>query len=113
MKRIYIIAIVAMAASSCKKNFIELTPEDQYSAATFYKTEAQFRQALTAAYAPLRDLMTNDFFTNEMRSDNTHYQPYPSNRGTAYTQRENIADFTDNPTNAYTNAVYFHCYYGI
>ena len=113
MKTIYIIAIVAITASSCKKGFIELNPEDQNSAATFYRTEAQFRQAITATYAPLRDLMTNDFFTSEMRSDNTHYQPYPSNRGTAYIHRENIADFTDNPTNAYTNAVYFHCYSGI
>src|SRR3989337_3590157 len=108
MKKIYIIALFAITASSCKKSFIELSPEDQYSAVTFYKTEAQFRQALTAAYTPLRDLMVNDFCANEMRSDNTHYQPYPSNRGTAYVQRENIADFTDNPTNSYTNAVYFH-----
>lgn len=57
--------------------------------------------------------MVNDYFTSEMRSDNTHYQPYPGNRGTAQVHRENIADFTDNPTNAYTNAVYFHCYSGI
>lgn len=114
MKKIYIIiSIFAFTVSSCKKGFIELTPKDQYSSATFYQTEPQFRQAIAAAYVPLRDLMVNDYFTSEMRSDNTHYQPYPSNRGTAYIYRENIADFTDNPTNAYTNAVYFHCYSGI
>jgi starch-binding outer membrane protein, SusD/RagB family len=113
-KGIYIVVtLLSMAAISCKKSFIELTPEDQVSGASFYKTESQFRQALVAAYTPLRDLMTNDFYTGEMRSDNTHYQFYQVNRGTAYVQRENIADFVDDPTNAYTNAVYFHCFNGI
>ena len=114
MKNIVVIStILLFTISSCKKSFIELRPEDQYSAATFYRTEPQFRQAIAAAYVPLRDLMLNDYFTSEMRSDNTHYQPYPTNRGTAQVHRENIADFTDNPTNSYTNAVYFHCYSGI
>lgn len=102
-----------MAAISCKKDFIELAPGDQVSGASFFQTEAQFREALAAAYAPLRDLMINDFYTGEMRSDNTHYQFYQIDRGTGYVQRENIADFTDDPTNAYTNAIYFHCYHGI
>jgi hypothetical protein len=69
--------------------------------------------ALVAAYTPLRDFLDNDFYTGEMRSDNTHYEFYQVNRGTAYVFRENIADFTDDPTNSYTNAVYFHCYNGI
>lgn len=98
---------------SCKKSFIELSPEDSYSPETFYKTEAQFRQAVVAAYVPLRDLMNQDFYVSEMRSDNTHYQPYPSNRGTAYLFKENIDDFMDGPTNANTNTVYFACYSGI
>jgi tetratricopeptide (TPR) repeat protein len=113
MKKIFAIIIVSFTVVSCKKDFLDLAPRDQNSAATFYKTEAQFRQAVTAAYTPLRDLLTNDYFTSEMRSDNTFYQAYPSNRGTAYLHRENIGDFTDNPTNSYTNAVYFHCYAGI
>jgi len=114
MKKIYIItSFLAVTICSCKKDFIALTPQDVNASATFYQTEPQFRQALASAYVPLRDLMANDFFTNEMRSDNTHYQPYPSNRGTAYLYREQIADFTDNSTNSYTNAVYFHCYSGI
>jgi len=115
MKKIYILASIIglTVVSSCKDDFIDLVPEDQVSAVTFYQTEAQFNQAVTTAYVPLRDLLVNDYFTAEMRSDNTHYQPYPSNRGTAYLYRESIADFTDNPTNSYTNAVYFHCYNGI
>jgi hypothetical protein len=114
MNKAYIlIMLLAFTALSCKNSFIDLSPEDQISGANFYKTEAQFRQALAGAYAPLRDLLLNDFYTAEMRSDNTHYEFYQVDRGTAYVQRENIADFMDDPTNAYTNAVYFHCYTGI
>lgn len=114
MNKIYVlIVLLAFAAVSCKDSFIDLSPGDQISGANFYKTEAQFRQALAAAYVPLRDLMLNDFYTAEMRSDNTHYEFYQVDRGTANVHRENIADFMDDPTNSYTNAVYFHCYNGI
>lgn len=114
MKKIYIlIAILSFTAVSCKRSFIDLVPQDSPSPATFFQTEAQMRQALVAAYVPLRDLLVNDYFTSEMRSDNTHYQPIPTNLGTAVVQRENISDWVDDPNNAYTNAVYFHCYNGI
>jgi hypothetical protein len=113
MKKIYFVLVLAATALSCKKDFIDLEPKDSYSAGTFFQNEEQLRQGVTAAYVPLRDLLTNDFYTSEMRSDNTIYQPYPSNRGTAYTYKESLSDFTDNSTNSYSNAVYFHCYSGI
>ncbi len=88
-----------------------MLPEDQIGAGDFYKTEAQFRMALAAAlHSRCAICMDNDYYTAEMRSDNTHYQYYEINRGTAYTMRESIADFTDDPSNNYSNAVYFHCF---
>jgi len=114
MKKISSFLIILLViASSCKKSFIDLAPKDSQSGATFYQTEDQFRQALNATYQPLRDLLNNDFYTAEMRTDNTHYEYYEVNRGTAYQYRENVADFTDGANNSYTNAVYFHCYKGI
>jgi hypothetical protein len=111
MKRIYIIiAILAFTASACKKSTIDLTPEDSYTTANFFKTEAQFRQAVAGAYVPLRDVMTNDFHSAEMRSDNTHYQPFPTNRGAAYVNRENIDDFENLPGNTYVLALWENCY---
>jgi len=113
MKKILILLCIGVLASSCKKSFLELSPKDQYSPGNFYQTEAQFRQAVNAAYTPLRSLLDNDYFTAESRSGNTHYEYNAGQRGTAYLQRETIVDFTDDPTNAYTNAVYFHCYNSI
>jgi len=114
MKKIYIaIVFLAIGLSACKKNFIELNPEDSYTDGVFYKTEQQFRSAMVAAYAPLRDVLINDYFTSEMHSDNTIYQPIPGNRGTAYVERENISDFTNTSTNAYVSATWQHSYTGI
>ncbi len=114
MKKIYIIlALLAFTATACNKDFIDLVPKDSYTDASYYSTPDQFRQAVIAAYAPLRDVLLNDYFTSEMRSDNTIYQPYPSNRGTAYLYRESISNFTNTPTNDYVNAVWQHCYSGI
>lgn len=115
MKKIHILitAILVFTTVSCKKNFIDLAPLDSLSPANFFQTEAQLRQAVITAYVPLRDLYTYDFYMCEMRTDNTHYQPYPSNVGTAYVQRENISDYVDDPNNGVTNAEYFACYSGI
>jgi hypothetical protein len=114
MKKIFpIMALTAMAAVSCKKDFIQLTPEDSFTADNFYKTEAQFKLAVVAAYTPLQDVLVNDYFTSEMHSDNSIYQPIPGNRGTAIVQRENISDFTNTSTNDYANATWQHSYTGI
>ncbi|WP_245447142.1 RagB/SusD family nutrient uptake outer membrane protein [Mucilaginibacter celer] len=114
MKKIYLLlALIAIGATACKKSYIDLSPEDSYTDVTFYKTPDQFKQAVIAAYAPLRDVLVNDYFTSEMRSDNTIYQPKPSDRGTAYLYREAIPNFTNTSTNSYVNAVWQHCYTGI
>ena len=114
MKRIELIitGFLLTGTVACKKDFIQLTPPDTYTANNFYKTEAQFQSAITAAYAPLRDVLVNDYFTSEMHSDNTIYQPY-ADQGTAYVQRRNISDFTNTSTNAYANATWQHSYTGI
>ncbi|MFA6087698.1 RagB/SusD family nutrient uptake outer membrane protein [Mucilaginibacter sp.] len=112
-KRYILIALLAFAVSSCKKDFINLTPEDSLSPDDFFQTDAQIKQGVAAAYVPLRDLLVNDYFTSEMRSDNTHYQPAPTDRGTAVVYRENVSDWVNTSGNDYVNAVYYHCYTGI
>ncbi|HEY9257881.1 RagB/SusD family nutrient uptake outer membrane protein [Chitinophaga sp.] len=114
MKKIYsLIAILCLMATSCSKDFINKAPEDSYTDDVFYKTEQQFKSAVVAAYAPLRDVLLNDYFTSEMHSDNTIYQAIPGNRGTSIVERENISDFTNTSTNAYVAATWQHSYTGI
>jgi hypothetical protein len=114
MKNKYIVLVLlVLIASSCKKSYIDLVPEDSLSPETFYQTDDQLEQAVAAAYVPLRDLLVNDYHTSEMRSDNTHYIPNPNNRGTATVYRENVSDWNNDANNDYVNAVYYHCYTGI
>lgn len=114
MKNKYILlAMVLLITSACKKSYIDLVPEDSLSPETFYQTDDQLQQAATAAYVPLRDLLVNDYHTSEMRSDNSHYIPNPTNRGTANVYRENVSDWNNDANNDYVNAVYYHCYTGI
>jgi hypothetical protein len=114
MKKIYIIlTVLIFMGTGCSKDFIDLVPEDSLSPSTFYQTDAQLYQGVIAAYVPLRDLLVNDSFASEMHSDNTHYQPSPSNRGTANIYREAPADWINDANNDYTNAIYYHCYTGI
>lgn len=96
---------------SCQ-GFLELSPEDQISGANFFRTEADFMQALHAAYNPLRTVGP-DYYTSEMRSDNTHYEYNPGNQGTAIYMRQDIADFTNNSSNDYSAAIYYDNYKGI
>lgn len=113
MKRIYLlIAVVFLAGTSCDDSFIDLAPEGQQSSASFFRTEPQLRQAVIAAYVPLRNLYENDYFLAEMRSDNTHYERSVT-RGTAYEMRDNIADFANDASNNYVYNVYKACYRGI
>jgi len=114
MKRILsFFSILTILISSCNSAFLDLTPEDQVSSASFFRTEEQFRQALATAYQPLRDVISYDYYGAEMRSDNTHYEFYSIDRGPAYLERENIADFLDVSTNSYTNNLYYQPYKGI
>jgi starch-binding outer membrane protein, SusD/RagB family len=114
MKKTYLlIAALALTATACKKDFISLLPEDTLPEVNFYQTDEQLQAAAIAAYIPLRDVLTNDYFASEMHADNTHYQPAPNNRGSANIFRESGADWNNDGTNDYINSIYFHSYTGI
>lgn len=111
MKYIYIkIVLLAFTVLSCGESFLELTPKDSYVADSFFKTEDQMREALNAAYVPLRNLCEIDFLTAEMRSDNTKYSPFPTNRGVYTVDREDISNFLNVSVNTVTQQIYEECY---
>ena len=54
--KIFSTLIAALILSSCSEDFLTQYPETVVSAETFYKTEADFRQAVIGAYVPLRNI---------------------------------------------------------
>jgi hypothetical protein len=115
MKKIYYILILIAGLVLCTGcgDFLDLNPKDKVTGSTFFTTEEELKQAVTATYVPLRDVVINEYYQGEMRSDNTHYEEIPTNRGTAYIEREAITDFQDASLNTYTNNVFYNCYLGI
>jgi hypothetical protein len=111
--------------SSCKNNFLNEFPEGQLNEKNFFKSTADFQQAVTGAYAPLRGAIDATrgtyvagsginniaFFMDEMRSDNTHYDYNAKDRGgLGY---EQIADFLDDAPNGVVLSRYRAAYTGI
>ncbi|WP_420149440.1 RagB/SusD family nutrient uptake outer membrane protein [Spirosoma sp.] len=93
MKRKYIAAaLLAIALTGCSKDFLSVIPETELSSLTFFKTEADFQQAVNGAYVPLRQMYNERAWVlEEMHSDNTYYA-----RNTLYgavDATENVADF--------------------
>jgi len=94
-KRLFYILVTMALLSSCKKQFLDLTPPTSLSSASFYTDLGQFQQALNSAYTPLRTIVNAGFFQDEMRSDNTFFTIYFANRGLS--SQENYTEFLDDP----------------
>lgn len=74
MKKISILfGVLAIILSSCE-DFLTVVPETNLSTATFFRSEADFQQAVNAVYAPMRAIVNDRaWLLSEMRSDNTMY----------------------------------------
>lgn len=104
-------ALMIIVLSSCKKDFLTLPPETTLTTPVFFKTQADFQQAVNGAYAPLRTLYYNPannnssgYIMGEMHSDNTHYILNPNFRATI--DQEQIADFINDPSSLVVTARY-------
>ncbi|SIN71088.1 RagB/SusD family nutrient uptake outer membrane protein [Chitinophaga niabensis] len=125
MRPVIYIILTFLLFSSCKNNFLNEFPEGQLNEKNFFKSTADFQQAVTGAYAPLRGAIDPTrgtyvagsginniaFFMDEMRSDNTHYDYNAKDRGgLGY---EQIADFLDDAPNGVVLSRYRAAYTGI
>lgn len=69
-KYIVCVALSLLFLSSCN-NFLALSPEHQINENNFYKTEADFENALVGVYASFREIYTHEiFYLAELTSDN-------------------------------------------
>lgn len=103
--KIITISLLIFSISSCKKSFLDLPSHTTLSTPIFFKTQADFVQAINGAYAPLRTLYTTSAWAmGEMHSDNARYTLNPNFRATP--DQEHIADFISDPTNVLATTAY-------
>ncbi|MEJ7829607.1 MAG: RagB/SusD family nutrient uptake outer membrane protein [Segetibacter sp.] len=73
-KTIYIIlALMVAGFISCKKDFIELTPESTVSVDVLYKTDKDFQDAVIGIYSNLRPQYLNFWRFGDLRADDTKF----------------------------------------
>lgn len=102
MKTKHIITgLLVLTLSGCQKDFLTVVPETLLSSATFFTKEADFQQAVNAAYVPLRPIHNEwAWILGEMHSDNTYYAR--NILFGAVDNTENIADFAVPSANGVT-----------
>ncbi len=84
--------LIGLTTLSCKKSFLDQSPEASIPGSNFYKSENDIKQAVNGAYSSLMDMGRISYWIfGELRSDNTTYQNNTSDRG--YEQREFIDQF--------------------
>ena len=100
MKKYIIVALLSMSLGSCY-NLLEIHSETSLSSDIYYKSQADFEQAINGAYSLLRGLYSGSdgaWAMGELRSDNTTYAYNPNDRGTI--SAEFIKDFIDDANNS-------------
>lgn len=111
--RKYIIAasVILLTITSCKKDFLNLTPISNISATNFYKTESDFTQANIGVYAALQGVYGNTalpgygaWIMGEMRSDNTVFIFNTKDGGQL--GRADVDEFIDNTSQIATQSKY-------
>jgi hypothetical protein len=93
MKAKYIATwLLTLSLTACREEFLTVIPETALSSGIFFVTEADFQQAVNAAYVPFRQMYNERAWVlEEMHSDNSYYA-----RNTLYgavDATENVADF--------------------
>jgi len=100
-KLIVLIAMAGIMSTGCD-NFLEIYPETSLSSETFFKTEADYQQAVNATYAPLRTIVNSRaWLLGELHSDNTYFARNPLFGATE--QQEDLADFALPEANGVTS----------
>jgi hypothetical protein len=83
MKTIYKLLSIAACISllSCGDDFLDKNDPTRLNAGTFYQTEAQMDQAVSALYGGLQIMISNQWQYGEFISDNTTLHFNPQDRG--------------------------------
>lgn len=111
VKYITILIITALSWGACKKDFLTQYPQGNLNEGNFYKTTADFQQAVVGAYAPLRDAANYAFYMEEMRADNAYFDYNTKDRGSVTT--EQVAEFLDNASTGVNNTLWTADFNGV
>ena len=110
---------LSLGLAGCSQTFLDVSPQTNQSASTFYQTRDQFIQAVNGAYGPLQSIYSGTnagpggqlWALAEMRSDNTSYQYNTGDRSGQ--PLEEIDEFREVNNNGYVSGFFNGSYAGI
>ena len=108
--RLWVI-LVPFLASGCSDNFLDLAPVSQLNGNSFYKTEADIKNALTATYGALQApgiYYSSMHVIGDLRSDDT-WIPNPN----AGANLQEVDEFKNNAFNTISSSTWSAHYQGI
>lgn len=111
MKKItgFYILLLCLVQFSCKDDFLTTTDPTRLGTDVFYKTQAQFEQALNGVYGQLQGITNTAYLGQEFMSDNTTLDFNPLDRGGA-AGWEAFEFSTVNPGNGEVSALWNNHY---
>lgn len=104
------IGVVVTTLISCKKDFLNLDPNDRITTENFYQTEADAVAAINAAYQPLAGLYNLMWQFGDIMSDDTDTGGGGGGDGASELELDN---FTVTPFNSNLSNYWAQCYLGI
>jgi starch-binding outer membrane protein, SusD/RagB family len=107
-----IITILLVTSFSCKKEFLNLDPVNNYSYFNFLQNEGQAEQAAVACYRQMIPIYNNYIWMfGDMLSDNTSFRFNVSDRGGVETEK--LDEFVANAAEGNVSGMYRESYEGI
>jgi len=99
MKTNILFILLVLLINACDEGFLDIPSETELNISSYYKTQADFEQAINGSYAALRDVYDerNFFSLGELRGDNAYYDYNADNRGQI--EPEFVADFLSDAAN--------------
>ena len=101
-----------LAGTGCSHDFLDLEPQNGFTAENFWKTERQITQAVNGGYTTMRGIVTGPLWRlGEYRSDNTTFTENPTDRGQAGIWGDDL--FVTGSSVAGASDMWSSCYNGI
>lgn len=114
LNKLFILVLLAIIASACSKDFLEVEPVGKVSTETYYQTDEEAQLALIAAYdflhADMFEGWSSPFFIKALPSDESNCGGGGPDDQPQY---QAIDDFKWEPSNAGITSFYKMCYFGI
>lgn len=110
--KLIMLGFLVLLFYNCSDDFLDKRPESSVDEDDFFKDADQFESSVNGAYVSVRELADQYYWVfKEMRSDNTNFEYYDSDRGQEFVER--VDYFLTQPSDESVDKIWNGSYDGI